>query len=136
METLRAVFIKRAKTFTRNGSGLFVKAAQGCLLKPLRAVFLKPLRAVYGNAQGCFFKAAQGCLWKRSGLFLNAQGCFFKAAQGCLWKRSGLFMKTLRAVPSEFWGRLNWVLDRFERGLRGTLQILACGVFSGPVLRR
>ena len=97
MKTLRAVFIKTAKTFTRNGSGLFVKAAQGCL-------------------------------WKRSRLFLNAQGCFFKAAQGCF--------KTLRAVPSEFWGRLNWVLDRFERGLRGTLQILECGVFSGPVLRR
>ena len=97
MKTLRAVFIKTAKTFTRNGSGLFVKAAQGCL-------------------------------WKRSRLFLNAQGCFFKAAQGCF--------KTLMAVPSEFWGRLNWVLDRFERGLRGTLQILGCGVFSGPVLRR
>ena len=47
-----------------------------------------------------------------------------------------VFMKTLRAVPCEFWGRLNWVLDRFERGLRGTLQILECGVFSGPVLRR
>jgi hypothetical protein len=74
MKTLRAVFIKTAKTFTRNGSGLFVKAAQGCLWKRSR-LFL--------NAQGCFFKAVQGC--------------FFKAAQGCfktlraVFKRSGLF---------------------------------------------
>ena len=66
MKTLRAVFIKTAKTFTRNGSGLFVKAAQGCLWKRSR-LFL--------NAQGCFFKAAQGCfktlraVFKRSGLF-------------------------------------------------------------------
>ena len=67
MKTLRAVFIKTAKTFTRNGSGLFVKAAQGCLWKRSR-----------------LFLNAQGCLWKRSGVFLNAQGCFFKAAQGCL----------------------------------------------------
>ena len=61
----------------------------------------KSFRAVWGKALG----GGSRCV----GRFLLALGVGGGKwdAQGCLGKCSGLFMKTFRAVPSEFGGRLN-----------------------------